>query len=105
MDSNVNVESTYSELAISAIGAINLNAESQVQDSFSLSYYRLFYLGKPVSDFYCKTCKNGLGHMAPSRCDRCTPFAIILESSERTVVGFKQIYNGITMGEYMVYAR
>ena len=105
MDSNVNVERTYSELAISAIGAIDLNAESQVQDYSSLSYYRLFYLGKPVSDFYCKTCNNRLGHMAPSGCNRCIPFAIILGTSERTVVGFTQVYNGITMGEYMVYAR
>ena len=102
MDSNVNVEGTYSELAISAL---NLNAESPVQDQSSLSYYRLFYLGKPVSEFYCKMCNIGLGHIAPSRCNRCRPFAKILEPLERTIVGFTQVPYGITMGEYLVYAK
>ena len=105
MDSNINVEDTYRELAISAIGAINLNAESQVQDNSSLSYSRMFHLGKPISDFYCKRCNNGLGHIAPSRCNRCRPFTKNLESVERTVVGFRQIHNGITIGEYFVYAK
>lgn len=43
MDSDLNLGSQYSELAISAL---NLNAESQAQDKSFLSYYRLFYLGK-----------------------------------------------------------
>lgn len=99
MDSNVNVEGTYSELAISAI---NLNVESEVQYQSSLSYYRLFHLGKPVSEFCCKTCKTGLGHTAPSKCDRCRPYTKSLQSLERTVVGFTQIQNGIVMGEYLL---
>lgn len=101
MGPHINVGGQYSELAISAI---NLNADSQAQDKSFLSYYRLFYSGKPVSEFYCKTCKNGLGHTAPSKCDRCGPFTRNLESLERIVVGFTQVPNGITMGEYQVSA-
>ena len=99
MHSNLKVGGQYSELAISAI---NLNAGSQTQDKSSLSYFRLFYLGKPVSEFYCKTCDNGLGHIAPNKCDRCKPCAGILGSLERSIVGFTQLANGIIIGEYLI---
>lgn len=99
MDSNFNIGRQCNELAI---GAINLNAGSQAQDKSSLSYYRLFYTGKPVSEFCCKACNNGLGHIAPDKCYRCRAFAGNLESSERKVVGFTQLASGIMMGEYLV---
>lgn len=103
MTSTTNPKSTYTELAISAI---NLNADSdsdsQPQAQSSLYYYRLFYLGRPVSEFYCKACSNGLGHIAPSKCDRCRPFCKSMEALERTVVGFTQAANGILVGEYLI---
>ena len=105
MNSNIHVGGQYSELALSAI---NLNGGSLTQDKSSFSYYRLFYLGKPVSEFYCKACQNGLGHIAPekcNRCDRCRAFNDNLGSSERKVVGFNQCADGITMGEYVVSVR
>lgn len=99
MTSTINPKSTYTSLSISAI---NLNADSQLPDQSTLSYYRLFYLGKPVSEFYCKTCSNALGHIAPSKCDRCRPVAKNMESLQRTVVGFTQAVDGISVGEYLV---
>ncbi|KAF6227679.1 hypothetical protein HO173_012009 [Letharia columbiana] len=99
MNSNLNLGRQYSELAISAI---NLNAESQAQDKSSLSYYRLFYLGKPVSEFYCNACQRTLGHIAPDKCDRCAPFAGNLRSLERKAVGFTQLPNGAMLGNYLV---
>lgn len=101
MKSDLNLGGQCSELAISAL---NLNAESQAQDKSFLSYYRLFYLGKAVSEFYCKACKSGLGHVAPDKCDRCRPCAEKLQSLERKVVGFTQVPNGIMVGEYLVSA-
>ena len=100
MNSNLNLEGQCNELGISSI---NLNAESQAQDKSSLSYYRFFYLGKAVSEFYCKACKNGLGHIAPDKCDRCRPFAENLQSSNRKVIGYTQVPNGIMVGEYLVW--
>ena len=99
MGFSLDVGEQYNELAI---GAIDLNAGSQVQGKFSFSYYRLFHLGKPVSEFYCKTCNNGLGHMALDKCDQCRPFARTMMSLERKIVGFTQLANGATVAEYMV---
>ena len=97
MITNVDVGAQHNELAISAI---NLNAESQGKPS--LTYYRLFYLGKPVSEFSCKACHNSLGRLPPVRCGRCSPFADGLGISERKIVGFSQLADGITVGEYLV---
>lgn len=99
MITNIDAGAQYNELAISAI---NLNAESQAQGKSSLTYYRLFYLGKPVSEFSCKACHKTLGHMPPVRCGRCSPFADGLGIAERTIVGFSQLADGITVGEYLV---
>ena len=99
MIANVDIGSQYNELAISAI---NLNAESQAQGKSSLTYYRLFYLGKPVSEFSCKACHKSLGHIPPVKCGRCSPFADGLWISERKIVGFSQLADGITVGEYLV---
>ena len=97
MFTNIDAGAQYNELAISAI---NLNAESQGKSS--LTYYRLFYLGKPVSEFSCKACHNGLGHVPPVKCGRCSPFADGLGIAERKIVGFSQLADGITIGEYLI---
>lgn len=101
MDSNLNVRGQYSELAIRAI---NLNAKSPAPNKSFLSYYRLFHLGTPVSEFYCKACSSDLGLVAPDKCGRCRPFAENLGSLERKVVGFTPLANGTIMGEYLVSA-
>ena len=110
MSPHLNIGGQYSELAISAI---NLNADThrtQGKSSPPFSYYRLFYLGKPVSEFYCKACQNGLGAVAPDRCERCRPFVVVgggenMGSVERVVVGFSQVADGIAMGEYSISVR
>ena len=100
MITNVDTGVQHTELAISAI---NLNAGSHpAQGTSPLTYYRLFYLGKPVSEFSCKACHQGLGHMPPVKCGRCSPFTNGLGISERTIVGYSQIADGITVGEYLV---
>lgn len=100
MITNVDTGAQHAELAFRTI---NLNAESdQAQGTSPLTYYRLFYLGKPVSEFSCKACHKGLGHMPPVKCGRCSPFADGLGTSERTIVGFSQLTDGITVGEYLV---
>ena len=100
MITNVDTAAHHTELALSAI---NLNAEShQAQGTSPLTYYRFFYSGKPVSEFNCKACHKGLGHMPPVKCGRCSPFADGLGTSERTILGYSQLANGITVGEYLV---
>ena len=100
MITNVDTRAQHTELAIRSI---NLNAESQAQGKqSSLTYYRLFYLGKPVSEFSCKACHKGLGHMPPVKCGRCCPFADGLGTLERTILGYSQMADGITVGEYLV---
>ena len=100
MITNVDTRAQHTELPIRSI---NLNAESQAQGKkSSLTYYRLFYLGKPVSEFSCKACHNGLGHMPPVQCGRCSPFADGLGTSERTILGYSQLADGIIVGEYLV---
>lgn len=84
------------------IGAMNLGAGSQNPGTSPLVYYRLFSSGKPVSVFQCKACNNSLGHMVPDRCDRCEPLAArTVAASERKIVGYVQLADGIVMGEYM----
>ncbi len=107
MSSNLHLGGLYNELAI---GAINLNADAhrtQGKSSPPFSYYRLFYLGKPVSEFYCKACQNGLGDIAPDKCERCRPFVLVaggenMGAVERVIVGFSQVAEGIAMGEYSI---
>ena len=93
------IEDQYSQLAISAM---KMNAKSQDHGMSALSYSRIFVSGKPVSQFVCKACKSGLGHIAPGKCDRCGPFTAKKGSLERTVVGFTQLGKEMVMGEYMV---
>lgn len=99
MTPDLKIGGHYSELAISAI---NLNAESQAPEKSSLSYYRLFRSGKPVSEFYCKACEKRLGPIAPTKYDRYGPFTATLGSMERRCVLFAQRANGIVVGEYLV---
>ena len=82
---------------------MNLDADHQKQGKSSLVYYRLFSSGKPATVFQCKACNNSLGQMVPDKCDRCEPFAVKrLASSERKIVGYVQLADGIVMGEYML---
>lgn len=101
MDLNPNVEGQSSELAISAI---NLNAESH-QETFLLSYYRVFSAAKPITEFCCKACGTELGNVPPDKCHRCRPYAENLQSYERKVTGFTQLPNEDMVGEYYVLAK
>ena len=100
MTTNIDTGTQHIDLALRTI---NLNAKSpQPQGTSPLTYYRLFYLGKPVSEFSCKACHNGLGHTPPVKCGRCSPFGDAGGVAERKVVGFSQLADGITVGEYLV---
>ena len=83
--------------------ALRLNSKRhQGPGTSPLTYYRLFYLGKPVSEFNCKACHKGLGHTPPVKCGRCSPSADGGGFLERTIVGFSQLADGITVEEYLV---
>lgn len=88
-----------------AIGSIDLNADSQASCKSPFFYYRLFSAGNPISEFYCKLCNNSLGHIPPHKCDRCRIAVEDIGCSERKVVGFTQLTNGIVMGEYLIMTR
>lgn len=85
-----------------AIGSIDLNANSQAPCKSPFFYYRLFSAGNPISEFYCKLCNNSLGHIPPHKCDRCRISVGGIGCSERRVVGFTQLTDGIMMGEYLI---
>ena len=48
-----------------------LDSPQPLHREFCLHYYRNFANGKPVSEFYCKTCSLELGDLPPSTCDMC----------------------------------
>ena len=84
-----------------AIGSIDLNADSQTPCKSPFLYYRLFSSGNPISEFYCKLCDNSLGLTPPDKCDRCRISVEGIGRSERKVVGFTRLADGIVMGEYL----
>lgn len=93
-----------------AIGSIDLNADSHPPRKspcsfFSFSYYRLFSAGNPISEFYCQRCNNSLGYIPPHRCDRCRTSVGDIGCSERRIVGFTPLTDGVMMGEYLIMTR
>ena len=50
---------------------------------FCLHYYRNFAHGKPISEFYCKTCNLELGDLPPSTCDMCRRYGRLARPNDR----------------------
>ena len=69
-----------------------------------LRYCRLFNFGFPISGFYCRVCRNYLGHTVPLKCDTCRPLFENLGFVERRVIGFTRLADELWVGKYEVMA-
>lgn len=81
-----------------------LNSSQPLQSEFCLNYYRSFANGRPVSEFYCKTCNSELGDVPPSTCDMCRRYGRLACPTGGTTferVNMSRIEVGlITVAEY-----
>ena len=81
-----------------------LNSPRLLHREFCLHYYRNFANGKPVSEFYCKTCNLELGDLPPSTCDMCRRHGRLARPNDATAferVTMSRIEVGlITVAEY-----